>query len=259
VAISDFASLLDESIELAGLNPAKITARHIASIQTSLDLLFIDLENKGANAEFRQATKSLTVPANTSVVGLPSDVIDVSQVTASATTGSYATLSRTNREAWLQRADRSQSISAGFPSSYWLSKSMPQDTLILTDNLADGWASGTWASGTTATTSTSTSNINTKMLVLWPACAAQTVLTISYIRQIASATALGDTIDAQRPWLPTIAIGLAARIAQKYNRERYADLINEFDTRIANREQDQNMHPVMIGFRGFGFARGRRH
>jgi hypothetical protein len=71
---------------------------------------------------------------------------------------------------------------------------------------------------------------------------------------------MAQSVDAPRLWWDAITHALAARTAQKYVPARYGDLRTEA---LAMVEQAKdNSYPrgdVVIGFRGFGFSRTRRH
>lgn len=265
----DFAELIDESAEQAGLDPAALTSRHLQSIQRSLDLLFIELESQGANAEYRQLTVELPAPAGTSVVLLPADCIDVTVVSVrnAATAGNYldTSLSRISRDTWAAMPNRNSM--QGHPSSYWLSKTLPQDTVILQGAAgatssgwgASGWAFGGWGGASAAASVAAAADITRRCLVLWPGCATDMTLTINYVRRMTSPLGLAGNIDADHFWLPTLAVGLASKIAQKFNMPRYAGLVAEYSGKLNSRVADEDMHPVVVGFRGHGWSRRRRH
>lgn len=268
VADVAFDWLMSEACEQAGVDPEKLTARHINSIQRSVDLLFIELETQGATAEYRQDTVELTAPAGCAVVLLPADTIDVSQVAVrdASGVGGDVTLARTHRDKWLSASDRK---SSGSPSAYWVSKSLPQGDVVTrlqspssaaTAFGGGAWGVGAWGGqGLSGAAAQPAISPHTKCLVLWPGIAHDSVVTINRVRQMTSPSGLAANVDAQRSWLPIIAVGLAAKIAGKYNKEWEAGLVAEYAGKLRERPQDEDHHPVQMAFRAFGWGRERRH
>lgn len=230
--------LIEEAAERAGLDPASLDHRHINSIQRSISLLFSDIESIGAHAEYRDVEQTIAVPLNAQAVPLPIDTIDVATVMVVDAQGQETPLARISRSDYMMMR-RSTDV-AGMPSGFWVSKSLPTET---------------------ARTTGQTIASESMLLVLWPGMGLNGAsVRVSYWRQIMNPTrALGDTIDARRNWLETIVRGLAAKIAEKYNPDREPDLLAKYERAIADRRQDQNMHPVTLGVRGFGWSRSRRH
>lgn len=262
----DFAELIDESVELAGLDAASLTGRHLSSITRSIRMLLIRLDSEGANAEYRDETNEIAVPAGASVVLLPEDTIDVSMVTVRTTipqgvASGDTILTRISRDRWLELADRT---TAGFPSCFWVSKSLPQQSgfvlrtsLLPTAYGQSAFGYGTW--GGLAPGSTVGIENQRRCLVLWPGLQSEALLTINRVRRTKPPSGLAGDMDADEFWLPTMSVGLAASIAQKFNVARYADLKAEFEGMLRNRVADEDMHPVQVGFKAFGFHRSRRH
>ena len=259
--------LIDEATERSGIDPAALTYRHLNSITRSLQLLFTDIENKGAQAEYRTETLTVPLPASYGAVQLPPETIDISQV-AVLINGAPYPLGRTKREDF-------QTISypsaMGNPAVFWLSKSQPPESLFLTQAL-----------GATYTPSLAFSNPrNTQnllmfpawpvggppqvngegpFLVLWPMNGlGATSMTITRVRQIKMPGGFGEQLDAARPWTETIVRGLAAAVAEKYNPEIYPRLEAKYLQALMDRDAEEDHHPVTIGYRGHGWSRARRH
>lgn len=264
----EYAELIDEAAEQAGLDPASLTSRHLNSIKRSFDLLAIELEQAGANAEYRQVTDTIIAPVSASVIPLPLDTIDVTTVAVvpSDTSQSNAlgaiALSRTNRDAWVLDPNR---FTTGYPSTFWVSKGLPQEVQLLQglsltpSALPTAYSWAHWGGVDVDPLTRNSLSIENVCLVLSPPLSAQVILTVNRIRQIGSPTGMGSAIDARRVWLPIICKGLAAKIAEKWNPERATGLAQEFGARLRARLEDENMHPVKIGFRGYGWSRERRH
>lgn len=233
-----FGDLIDEAVENAGLDPAALTHRHLQSINRSLELLFIDLENNGSNAEFRMETKSYDIDVGDGGVVLEADTIDVTQASV-VQAGKPYPLGRSSREDFL---NLSFPTAQGAPSIYYLSKADP-----LTDTLPDS------VSGNPLKT--------TPILQVWPinGLTGDVTINVTRMRQHAMPGNFGATLDTRRAWLPTLCLGLAARIAGKYNPEDEPRLDGKYRAALLGREADEDHQPVIIGYRGHGWGRGRRH
>lgn len=271
----EFGEIIDEACERAGLDPAALEARHITSIRRSMTLLNTDLEQEGATAEFRERTYDTSIVANAGAITLPDDAIDVLnvQISDGQTGSAKINVAREHRDSWSMLADPT---TPGQPTMYWLSKADPREEKILaihndvvrSTSVTNGWGDDGFSEGSfggSALASLSTAQMEAivpsgaPLLVMWPVADRAYSLTISYFRQHADPTFLGDDVDAPRNWLPTLCAGLAAKIAQKYALDRYPMLQAEYQTLLLQRQAEQNSHPVFIGFRGFGHPRRRRH
>ena len=239
----DVGDLVDEATEQAGLDPAALTHRHLRSITRSLQLLFIDLETDGANAEYRMETKSYTLATSVGGIVLDSDTIDVTQAVITID-GKPTPLGRSTREDFLSL---SFPTATGIPAIFFLMKSNPSADAAL-------------PTGVTAPPAT----VNTPILCLWPiapsgALGSTVSIDVTRIRQHTMPSTFGEDIDTRRNWLPTLCAGLAARIANKYNPGEWERLNMIFEQMKQNRVADEDHHPVRVAYRGFGFGRARRH
>ncbi len=230
--------LVDEAVENAGLDPAALTHRHLVSITRSLELLFIELETSGANAEYRMETKEYDIDVGDGGVVLEADTLDVTQVTITIQGKPYP-LGRSTREDFLTL---SFPAATGAPSIFYLSKSNPADD-ILPDSV----------SGNPGNT--------TPILQLWPlnGLTGDATVRLVRMRQHAMPSNFGSTLDTRRSWMPTLCLGLAAKIASKYNPADEPRLDSKYRAALLGREADEDHQPVIIGYRGFGWGRSRRH
>lgn len=243
----NFGDLIDEAVENSGLDPAALTHRHLTSISRSLELLFIDLEIDGANAEFRQETRTYTVASGVGGVVLDTDVIDVTSASLLfSPDGSNLKpypLGRSTREDFM---NLSFPTDQGTPSIYWLTKSIR--TTGNTEQLPTG-------------VTIPTASVDSPVLVLWPqnGLTGTVQVSVSVLRQHSLPTTFGEKLDTRRNWMPTLAAGLAARIAGKYNPADWERLNGIYLDMKMRRTGDEDHHPVVIGYRAHGFGRGRRH
>jgi hypothetical protein len=246
-----FGEVIDEAVERAGLDPAALTYRHLTSINRSLELLFIDLENNGAQAEYRLETKTYSINFGDGGVTLASDTLDVTQAVLITNLDGQNPrpypLGRTTREDYQTLSFPTQQ---GLPSVYWLTKSAAGYKGAVGDDVLPANVSAPADGGT-------------PVLVLWPQNALTTVGTVQVqvtrMRQHALPSGFSDALDTRRSWLPTLVSGLAAAIAEKYNPEMYDALFARYQMRLQTREGDEDHSPVTIGYRGPGFGRARRH
>jgi hypothetical protein len=239
----DLGDLIDESCEQSGLDPAALTHRHLRSITRSLQLLFIDLETDGANAEYRMETQVYTLGTSKGGIVLDSDTIDVTQA-ALVIDGKPTPLGRSTREDFHLL---SFPTNTGSPQIFYLSKSDPAGDDVL-------------PTGVTAPPATN----ETPILRLWPitptsALGSTVQISVTRIRQHAMPTAFGDTLDTRRNWLPTLCAGLAAAIANKYNPAEWERLNMVYTAMKMRRVADEDHGPVRVGWRGPGWGRSRRH
>lgn len=227
--------LIDESVEVAGLDPGALTHRHLNSITRSLELVFIDLETDGPVAEFRMETRNYLMETGDGSIVLESDVIDVTQASILYSADGIATakpypLGRTTREDYQNLA---YPTTLGTPSVFWISKAD-------SDLIAPA---------------------STPVLTLWPQNGLSGIayVQITCIRQHSMPANFGAALDIRRNWLPTLSAGLAARLALKWNPAEYDRLNSIYQGYLIKRSAEESREPVRIGYRGFGFGRGRRH
>jgi hypothetical protein len=229
--------LIDEAVERAGIDPTSLTHRHLNSIKTSLMLVFKEIE-KAVDAEYRMVETTIAIPLNAKAVPLPASTIDVADIMIVKSNGEEIPCRRISRQDYLN-VNRSPTLTvpAGIPAGWWVSKSMPGEVARLPQPASAS---------------------DNMLLVLWPAMGESGgSVRVSYIRETVAPGFLGDAVDARNQWLEVIAQGLASKVAQKYNYARYKDLRGEYMGLLG--EMDENRHPVVVGFRAFGYSRTRRH
>ena len=262
-----FGDLIDESAERAGVDPAALTHRHLASITRSLQLVFTEIEKEGATAEYRTETLTVPLPAGYGAVQLPRETIDVSGV-ALVVNGAPYPLGRTTREDY---QTLSYPSSSGTPSIFWLSKTIPPESAFLNSTLGADYLPSldfrdprntqnlilypAWPVG-----GAPLAVGEGPFLVLWPQnglTAGQ--LTVTRVRQINMPGGFGEQLDATRNWTETIVRGLTAHIARKYNPAEFANLWGQYKDELVNMAAEEDHHPTKISHRAFGFSRPRRH
>lgn len=227
--------LIEEAVERAGIDPASLTHRHYNSIQRSLTLLFTEIEKAIPGAEYRQTETTLAITLNAGALEMPADMIDITTVVVVQSDGSELPVTRISREDYLNYTG---AATPGTPIGWWLSKSLPGEVDRLPEALDDP-----------------TDNM---LLVLYPAMGLSGAsMKISYIRQSTSPTTLGADVDARRENLEVLCRGLAWKAAEKWNKPEEDKLFAKYQQALATENMD--MHPVVIGFRGHGWSRGRRH
>lgn len=257
----EFGELIDEAFEQAGLDPASITHRHISSLKRSLDLLYIEIENEGLEPEYRTSTEVYPLIPNQGGIILPSDTIDVCDVSYRSQgigIANDAPMTRINRHDFMSYTQKTQT---GRPSNYWVSKSSPGEMKFSDGSLSMAWGdagiSVRHADGSAGAADDLTADH--RVLIVWPAnTLAATSVVVTRVRWSKMANGIMDNIDGARAWLDTIASGLATRTAQKFNYERYGDLKIEFESKLKQRSQAEDMAPVNIAFRAYGLPRRRR-
>jgi len=257
----EFGELIDEAFEQAGLDPASITHRHISSLKRSLDLLYIEIENEGVEPEYRTDTEIYPLAVNQGGIILPDDTIDVADVSFRSASGGGQVdgpMLRMNRADYMGYARKDQS---GRPSHFWVAKSSPAEIIFVDGALKMSWgATGVpvrHADGGVG--SADDVGKDKRVLILWPANSlGATSVVVTRVRWSKPAGGVLDDVDGSRAWLDTIAVGLAARTAQKFNYERYGDLKSEFEMKLQKRVQSEDMAPLNISYRSFGLPRRRR-
>lgn len=265
IPISD---VIDEAVEQAGLHPNALTVEHIESIRRSMFLLNVELEQDGASAEYREHRTWIKVPKGTGAIPLPEDTLGVlSLQVESPDKSGEITLARISRSIWDELSDK---YSLGFPNNWWMSKSLPQDGVIRQNLEANyalqtwgddyGWSRGPYSGAPVAGDPARAPLTNgTPCLVVWPIVDQETIFWITRYRMHADVDApLGDQADYLRNWLPTVVSGLASKLAQKWNPERYAMLKAEYETKLLQRHAEDDDDPIIMGARAFGRTRRRR-
>lgn len=182
--------LLDEVFERAGLDPAAITARHIASAKRSAIFLFSDWSTRGI-AQFRIERVNHTVTAGENSFDLDPQYIHVV-------------------EAYLRRDNVSTPMAR-----------IPRDTYeSITDKAIEGRPSQFF-------TDLRRGNVTVRY---WLAAENSTdVIELDCVRMHESLGSMRDQPDVAYRYLEALAAGLAARVSQKYSADRYMVLKDEAD------------------------------
>lgn len=215
------ATLMDEAFERVGVDPATLTSRHIASAKTSLNLMLLEWAGDDPDAKYRITQGTSTVASGTSNFTLATGAVDVVDLVVEYNSDDTdVPIGRVSRQTYLNIPDKTET---GRPSMYYV------------DN----------------------STLNTPKVYFWPVPDASINVTYDYIRYVQTVTALSETLDSHRLWLEAITAGLSARLALKYNAEKYPLLSGLADRSygIARINGSGKAH-VVVGGRGFG-ATGR--
>lgn len=234
-----YGEIVDEAAERGGLDPSALTHAHLSSIQRSARLALIDLESEFPDRVGMITTETYTLPAGTRGVALADSTVDVLDVSVRISNRDYG-LTRISRRDDVYISDKTQSSDR--PLSYWLSRSDPSETA----NVA--------VAGDVAVTT------DTPVLMLWPKASTAATLLITRLRMASDPSDLGTALDVARTWFDAYAYNLAQRIAEKYNPERAAGLMQKYMLAVRTAKTgDTDRGPVTIAFRGYGFSRRRRH
>jgi hypothetical protein len=236
----DFGDVVSEAVERAGLDPRALTHSHMESINRSMQLLFIELEQDGAVGEYRMEYKTYPLANGAGGIILDADTIDVTKASL-LIQGKPVPLGRSTREDFL---NLSFPTNLGQPSIFFLMKSDPDAE----DSLPEGVL-------------TPPATANTPILVVWPQNGILQNLSIrvTRLRQHRMPSNLGEGLDTRRSWLPTIVAGLACHVARKWNPDLRQQLDLDYQAAMQGRQADEDHHPVTIGYRAYGYGRSRRH
>jgi hypothetical protein len=222
------AEMFTEAGERAGIRPAAFGAEHLVSARNSMNYLTLEMATQEGDRVYAidQETASLTSTASTSVIALASGTIDVLDerviLTLSGETVSTP-LSRISREDWLMIPDKT---TTGTPSQFYVDHGV---------------------------------TLNTPTMYVWPIADAAATLTYDRMRFIQDAVALSDTADVRRTWLDALVWGLAARLAFKFNMEKFEPCQKMYLRAIDIAKMESRARaPIVIEARGFGRARHRR-
>ncbi len=257
----EFGELIDEAFEQAGLDPASITHRHIRSLKRSLELVYIDIENEGVEPEYRTSTEVYPLTALQGGIILPDDTIDVANVafrSSPAGVANDAPMMRMNRTDYMSYSRKDL---YGRPSHFWVSKSAPEEIEFVDGKLRMAWGdTGTMIRHHDGSVGSAADvGKDKRILILWPGSQLPNCYAVvTRIRWSKPVGGMMDDIDGARAWIDTICVGLAARVAWKWNPERYDKLQAEFTSKVQRHVQAEDMAPVNIGFRGYGRPRRRR-
>lgn len=286
-----FAAILDEAAERAGIDPATLGQKHIASARASMNYMFNEWQIRDSDALYRVTQNSEALAAGTSTYAMPNGsydvldlVIDTNAVWSMVITGITGTF--TAGETITDAGSASGTVNATTSIS------------PITFTARVGTFSGTVTGGTSGATATAgaitavnataqglerisrqqylniadktqvgtpkyyyvdQSSINDPQIVYWPTPDRVFTVTYDYMRYIETLGQLSETLDVHRPWLEAVVAGLALRLAEKYNLDRVPYLAPKAENayRTARRAFSGNSRVILHG-RGFGRTRTRR-
>ncbi len=213
----NFATLMDESFERAGVDPAKNTSLHIRSAMLSMNLMLSAWAALGVKQwKVDQQTQSLV--SGTATYNLASGTQDVEAVMfrqPNAEDGNDldTRMLRIPREDYFQIPVKD--LPSNLSSKYWIDR-----------------------------------DLTTPTITIWPVPDSSSNQLI-YLRlmRLNDAGQLVNTPDVPFYWFDALAAGWAARIAQKYNYDRYADLrIEAADALTLARTEDAGREDVRISY-----------
>lgn len=285
-----FASILDEAAERAGMDPAALTQKHIASARASMNFMFNEWQVRDADPLYRVTQYSELLDVGTASYAMPAGAYDVLDLVMDANTSTWSmvitgiTGTFTSGETITDSGSASGTVNADASAS----------PLLFTGRVGtfDGTVTG-GTSGATATAGTITavnpsdqplerisrqqwldigdkdfagdpqkyyvdmSTLNQPTVVYWPVPDRVVTVTYDYMRYIETLGSLSETLDIHRPWYEACVAGLALRLAEKYNMARVSYLAPKAESsyRTARRAFSGNSRVII---QGIGFGRSNR-
>lgn len=218
-----FAAILDEAAERAGIDPAKISARHIRSAKMSMNLMLTEWAVRDGDCLYRVDRLTSTVASGTNYFDPATGVFDIVDAAVEYNnSGTDMPMTRIGAQEYLNIADKTVT---GQPAQFWVDQS----------------------------------NTAAPRVYLWPVPDASCDLTYDVMRYTQTVQTLADTIDINRLWFEAVASGLALRLAEKYNQARVSYLMPKAEESYRTaRAGAKGRADVMIGARGFGHGMRRR-
>lgn len=207
------------------MRPGSLNAEHYVSIRNSLNYLTLEMATQDGDRVYAIDQETAALVDGTASFALSSGSIDVLDermtITVSGETVSTP-IARISREDYLMIPDKT---TQGMPSQFTVDHSV----------------------------------LNTPTVQLWPVSDAAYTVTYDRMRFIQDSVALSDTADVRRIWLDALVAGLAKRIAQKWNLERFDKCALEYDRAYAIAKMEcRGRDAIMMYGRGFGWSRRRR-
>lgn len=216
--------ILDEAAEQAGIDPASINERHISSAKMSLNLMFTEWAARDGDAIYRVATGNSTItpngpPSTLNSFVLPTGAIDITSNDLNMNYNSATQvepITRISRQAYLNIPTKTNT---GKPTTFYVDRA----------------------------------TLNTPTVYLYPIPDQVTVFYFDYMRFVQTVLTLGENPDIETLWIAAAVQGLAARLALKFNPDKYALLagLAEASYRTARRAGSGNTALIIKG-RGFG-------
>jgi len=196
----EFAELVDDAFERAGIDPADVGARHIKSAARSAEFLFSDWHNRGAK-QWTMVKYSLPLVAGTASYALPAGAYDIFHATFKDADGKETEMYPVSRSDYNSIYDKT--VQGERPDRYFVDKSSfigadPKSTIYLWQVPNTNAAGGT--------------------MEMW------------YMRRIndAGQPTATTTLDIPYHWMEAFTAGLAFKLAAKFNLERVAFLKSEY-------------------------------
>lgn len=216
-----FANILDEAAERAGIDPSKLSERHINSAKMSMALMFGEWATRDGDALYRVTQDTETVLAAATTFSPQTGTMDlIDMVVEYNASGADMEMTRRSRQDYLKVADKDED---GQPKYYYVDQS----------------------------------NLNAPLVYIWPVPDAGCTFKFDCLRYMQTPGLLSETLDVQRPWLDACAAGLALRLAEKYNMARVSFLEPKYEKAYGiARMAGGGRSEVVLSGRSFG-ARGR--
>lgn len=213
----NFAVLMEEAFERAGVDPAKNTARHIRSAMLSINLMLTASSADGIH-EWKMVQTVQNLTSGTATYNLASGAFDVDMAMFRTPGGGGdndidVPMTRLTRNDFFGIAEKD--LAAATCTSYWVNRD--RDTPTIT---------------------------------VWPVpdSSDNQIVYFSLVR-LDDAGEMTNTPDVPFYWFDALAAGWAARIAQKYNYDRFADLtVLARDALLAARIQDGEHTGVTVSY-----------
>ena len=217
------ATVFDAAFQRAGIAPESVQHQHIVSAKRNLNILQTELATNQADAPYRIDEETGTLVIGTSAVTLASGTIDVIDLVLRDAGGTNdISVQRTNRDDYLRIPDKT---TTGRPTQWYIDHS----------------------------------TLNAPYIQLWPVPDAAYEITYDRLRWMQDITAMGETFDARKTWIPTIIAGLAMYIALDFNIERFELLERLYHQSFkATKIEASGRGTVIVSARGFGAQRRRR-
>jgi hypothetical protein len=284
-----FAQILDEAMERAGIDPSKTSTRHIQSAKMSLNLMFTEWTARDGDVLYRVASSTAQIDASAIVTGsISGTVLTVTSVTSGALAVGQAlygddvingtlitSLGSGTGGVGTYNLDVSQDVSStditatlssfALPTGGWDAEDLVMQygltggDLSLTRISRQQWLNITDKSvvGQPNTWYLDESALNAPRVVVYPAPDAACFFRFDYLRYVNTVTGLSENMDTHRQWYEAICAELGARLALKFNLDRFKILSAlAGDAYKTARRSGSGKSRIIITRKGFG-APGR--
>lgn len=188
----DIAESMEEAFERAGVAPQAIGQEHMYSALRSIKLLFAEWQTYGV-LQWTIAQVSQTLTAGDADFDLPVGAVDIFDAVIRRS-GRDTPMYRMGRAEYLQINDKT---SQGRPSQYWVNRLYDRATVTV------------WQAPENSTD----------------------IMVIDYLRQMSNPGTPSNTLQMPPEALEAFHAGLAMKLAQKYNLDRYNMLREDYGGR----------------------------